>query len=1670
MNKIYLHIQRCLFVLAGLLFLLPNQQVRAQVSIGTTGTLSSYYFGPIYRSSTSSAFQYSKYAYLYTATEIAAAGINNGDQISAISFYKNSTFQLSGTNSGTMKIYANNTTNTALTTGTTWGAFVGTATLVDSIVYNSTSNIPGSVGWITYNFTSPITYTGGALEVYVDWALSPTASPYSGGAFNWLYASGYSTNLTLGTASSTALNGSSALVAVTYGGTLRPNTQLTSTPGSACAGQPTSGTLNGPTSVCPNITFNLTTTGSSIGSGMTYQWQSSPTGAAGSWTNITGKTGSAYSGSQTATTYYRRYMICSNSSLADTTASKQITINPVSACYCTPTTTGGTSYYITGVSTTNAATNLSYTSSSGSAGYKDLTVTQPALVVIPGSPFNYSINVAGGSTYGLGVWIDTNMDGTFQTTEQFASTGYLSPPITGAVSIPATARTGITRMRVLAAYTPSNPTDPCVNSGSGEYNDFSINIYAPPACSGTPTAGTAYGPAAVCANSSFTIKDTAFTIAGSISYQWQSSPAGAGTWSPISNATTANYIVTAGITTATDYRFVVTCSNGGGQDISNVISIGVNPFYNCYCIPASACTNEGITNVTMGTLNNTSGYCASTSGFSDYKGLGSLTTISQGTSTPISVTARINDNNSALGVWIDYDGNGVFDTTEFTLLGVAPNMTYPATYTYSGSIAVPPTATLGVTGMRVRESNGGGVAKTSACTNSGVYGEYEDYLITIGAGTPCAGTPTAGTVSGPSTICPSLSFAISASGFSSGATGLSYQWQSNTGSGWQSISGATNTTYAANTGITIPTSYRFYISCASGGGDTSNIVAVGVSTWSSCYCIPSTTDGTTYYITNVTTTGAATNINNSTSSGNASGYHDYSGNVPIVVFPGTSFNYSINIAGSSNYGMGIWIDTNMDGTFQATEQFLTTSTYVYPPVTGSISIPLSARIGTTRMRILAAFTPGNPTNPCSNSGNGDYQDYSISIAMPTPCSGTPVAGTATVNMDTLCVSGNVKLAATGYSSGNAGIQLNWQSSPAGANSFTDILNATFDTMTAANITSNTDYRLRVTCTNGGGTAYSNIKTIIVKNPSVAQTIPGSRCGTGNVTLLAVGANGANIKWYDAATAGTLQGNGNAFTTPSLSTTTTYYAAANTGSGMENMPTPTAGTSTFYTSTVGWGLRFTVNNPATINSVVMYPSNTTAGAATLQVKVTDLSDVVLFSGPVYSFNVGTTSAAVTVPVNITVPPGNYKMVMSATGVGNLVRESGGVTFPYTALSNAISITAGANGAGTAQTTSAYYWFYAWNISVGCEGTRVPVTATVNAAATGTGLAAGGTTVGNAQTNGTTVAYTSSCNDTVAVINSGATNIGNTSAIVLTSPTVQTLGNKPFVPRAYDITPTTNGPATVTLYVLQSEFNAYNAWVTANAPTMPLLPNSATDVTKIPNIVVTQYHGSASAGNKGPLGLYANTNIDFIPNSSITVTPMSNYWKLTFPVTGFSGFFIHSGTTPLAIDLKTITATNVGTRNRVDWTTGTEKAGDAFEVERSVDGRNFTYLASIKGKGEASTYSYWDQSPVTGVNYYRLKLVNVSGVNSYSNVVTATVKSGSFTVEAYPNPVSQLLTVKAYGATGNGSVTITDATGKLVRVVNMDNGQVQINMEGLAQGMYLLKYADDQHTEVIKVNKQ
>lgn len=74
------------------------------------------------------------------------------------------------------------------------------------------------------------------------------------------------------------------------------------------------------------------------------------------------------------------------------------------------------------------------------------------------------------------------------------------------------------------------------------------------------------------------------------------------------------------------------------------------------------------------------------------------------------------------------------------------------------------------------------------------------------------------------------------------------------------------------------------------------------------------------------------------------------------------------------------------------------------------------------------------------------------------------------------------------------------------------------------------------CTLAGGNCPAN--------PEIKGTTPGSRCGSGTVTLQATTSpEGSVISWYDTPTGGNLLATGNSYTTPSISTTTSYYVDA-----------------------------------------------------------------------------------------------------------------------------------------------------------------------------------------------------------------------------------------------------------------------------------------------------------------------------------------------------------------------------------------------------------------------------------------------------------------------------------------------------------------------------------------------
>lgn len=105
----------------------------------------------------------------------------------------------------------------------------------------------------------------------------------------------------------------------------------------------------------------------------------------------------------------------------------------------------------------------------------------------------------------------------------------------------------------------------------------------------------------------------------------------------------------------------------------------------------------------------------------------------------------------------------------------------------------------------------------------------------------------------------------------------------------------------------------------------------------------------------------------------------------------------------------------------------------------------------------------------------------------------------------------------------------------------------------------------------------------------------------------------------------------------------------------------------------------------------------------------------------------------------------------------------------------------------------------------------------------------------------------------------------------------------------------------------------------------------------------------------------------------------------------------------------------------------------------------------------------------------------GITSFSPWSTASFKTfalgvnnvagDDFSIEAYPNPVINQLQVRLNGhIAGKAAMQVTDMSGKLIRNIAADGKEQQIDMAGMAPGIYMLRYKDDSHNQVIRIIKQ
>ena len=556
-------------------------------------------------------------------------------------------------------------------------------------------------------------------------------------------------------------------------------------PSAACINPVAAGAAqSSPALACPSQNFNLSLNGATLGSGMTYQWQSSAT-TGGPWTAIAGATNGSLSTTQTTATYYRCEVVCSAGTPAYSTE-VFVDMNSFMNCYCNSAATSAPfDEEIYSVTVNGGSTDPLYANTNGCAtvapgpgsvlgGYSSFTTIAPITTVTTGQTVAFSIeqDECDGAPYygnGIGVWIDFDQNGTFDDPAELVymdqNTVVGPRTVTGSITIPPTALTGNTVMRVVcaegAAATGFTILSPCLSYGYGETEDNLINIIAATPCAGTQDAGSALASlTTACPTTPVNMSLDSATVASGITYQWLSATSSTGPWTEILGANNATYSTT--VSADTYFACVLNCTNSASVDTSTAVQVLSTPFYQCYCNTvnsggagslmddvAFAFGSSNIWNNNTSTTNPTASpfYSSFTSGPSVIQGMDY--TMGVTIQAPSVYTGAI------VSVWIDYDQSGSYEPTEWTQVGT--NIASSTTGTVN--ITIPMTALTGNTGMRVRSrgnfnQNGPG----DACTNMGS-GETEDYVINILPAPDCANPTNIVATSGADSIMTSWNWA-----------------------------------------------------------------------------------------------------------------------------------------------------------------------------------------------------------------------------------------------------------------------------------------------------------------------------------------------------------------------------------------------------------------------------------------------------------------------------------------------------------------------------------------------------------------------------------------------------------------------------------------------------------------------------------------------------------------------------------------------------------------------------------------------------------------------------------------------------------------------------------------------------------------------------------------------
>lgn len=226
-------------------------------------------------------------------------------------------------------------------------------------------------------------------------------------------------------------------------------------------------------------------------------------------------------------------------------------------------------------------------------------------------------------------------------------------------------------------------------------------------------------------------------------------------------------------------------------------------------------------------------------------------------------------------------------------------------------------------------------------------------------------------------------------------------------------------------------------------------------------------------------------------------------------------------------------------------------------------------------------------------------------------------------------------------------------------------------------------------------------------------------------------------------------------------------------------------------------------------------------------------------------------------------------------------------------------------------------------------------------------------------------------------------------------------------------------------------------------------------------------NSATGNLYGTG-YFNDVVDFDPGPGTTSLNSAN--GATYIVNLGPG-----GTVPLS--LLNFSGNPNPAGNLLQWTTASETNTKHFEVEWSSSEQQYNSVGTVTAAGNSSQtlqYNYLHSQPVSGNNYYRLKMVDIDGRFTYSPVIVISSNASVSSVKVFPNPVTDVLQLYIQSEKRETIIyNLYSADGKIIASKSFElvkgSNLLSWNVQQLASGNYFLSAAGNRG-EAIKIIKK